>query len=713
MKTLLHPSSRRLRAFARGESDPAARRAATANHLTHCARCRAEVRWLREMAAAARVTHPAPAGAFETIRARLARGDRVLLPDIVMNAPSARRRYGPLAAAAGMALMVAGLLVVGPPDAGADKSELWIDPANPTRGATLTLRYRATSRLSGESVLRVRARYSVAGPRSPSYTVTLGELRRGSGDRFTGRITLPDSAVYAVLAIEDTAARFVDDHGQRWVVLRHDDRGVPDVEAFRAHYNDLRGRNTEHAVETLRRWVLLYPNHPAGWYFLQGEERIRLSGDEAEAANHRFRAELRRFEARAEADLPSLSEERLWYLGMLADALGDTVSRDRWRAAIIERFPTGGAALQQAAFLVATRHRGDPAGRLAALDSLWRLAPAAASQVAFDGANVAYQLGDPELMLTWTERFEMVRPELAPGYGLALIQYPATRDAGMARLREALRRLAAEPGERPLSFSAAEHAAAQRRLAGQYLAGLGRALLDDGNPAAALDTLDLALDAAWNPSLFRALGDARLAHGDTTGALEGYARLVADPNTDATFADSLRGRLAAVGDDPLGADWEDRVAAAREAMRRQFLAQSANRAPLRARLRLQALDGAPVELRLGEGEFTVVAFWSRYCPPSVADLERLDRAAARLRAQGIRFASVTDQLDGAAVAEYLHGRGLTMPVWLDPYRDAHNAFDNRATPSYMVVDRYGAIRFTSHSAEDLLRHVAVLQIPGG
>lgn len=73
--------------------------------------------------------------------------------------------------------------------------------------------------------------------------------------------------------------------------------------------------------------------------------------------------------------------------------------------------------------------------------------------------------------------------------------------------------------------------------------------------------------------------------------------------------------------------------------------------------------------------------------------------------------AIADENDGAELRRFLETGAHSLPTNLDPDRDRHNAFDNRLTPNYIVLDARGRIRFTSHSTEDLVRHVAVLGGP--
>jgi hypothetical protein len=76
-----HPPIEQLRAFAVDESTRRHRRR-TATHLAGCADCREKVAWVRELrvAAAEAMTLPAPAGAWEQIRARNTVGGSLILP---------------------------------------------------------------------------------------------------------------------------------------------------------------------------------------------------------------------------------------------------------------------------------------------------------------------------------------------------------------------------------------------------------------------------------------------------------------------------------------------------------------------------------------------------------------------------------------------------------------------------------------------------------
>lgn len=405
-----HPSFHRLRAFALAEDEARARRP-TARHLETCARCRARVHAIRDVIDDVRRPGAGAPFGFDRIADRIAAGDRVLLP-IERSRHQASRRPRRAIAVAAMIVLLLAAIIVGVPEAVAEKSELWFTPEKPRAGATLSLRYQATTRLRGEDRLIVRARYHTAARGLEPRTEVIGELRRSRGGRFEGSAALPDSAVYAVLAVENVDASFVDSYGERWEVLVHGEDGRPLFAALRARANDNRTRNTLIASEATRDMAELYPDRAESWYLLYGDETLDIPRDAIDSVNAIFRPELERLERVIGGDA-SIEPHELWYLTMLAGSLDETEAQERWSDTLIVRFPTSAAALTERAFRASGRYDGDIAGYLASLDSIWNAAPDSAIQAAYQGWQAAQKTDDAELMLLWAKRFERVWPEWA------------------------------------------------------------------------------------------------------------------------------------------------------------------------------------------------------------------------------------------------------------------------------------------------------------
>jgi thiol-disulfide isomerase/thioredoxin len=150
------------------------------------------------------------------------------------------------------------------------------------------------------------------------------------------------------------------------------------------------------------------------------------------------------------------------------------------------------------------------------------------------------------------------------------------------------------------------------------------------------------------------------------------------------------------------------VRAARGEMQDFVMRQVLNRA-VRGDVVLTDARGGRVRIDpAGEGP-TLVAFWSRWCPPSRMQLGELQRVAGELRGRGVRVVTVTDEAPGAELEAFVRESGLTFPIYHDTQRAARHALQNQGTPTYLVLDAQGRVRFDSHAPDDLLRQVEALR----
>jgi thiol-disulfide isomerase/thioredoxin len=154
--------------------------------------------------------------------------------------------------------------------------------------------------------------------------------------------------------------------------------------------------------------------------------------------------------------------------------------------------------------------------------------------------------------------------------------------------------------------------------------------------------------------------------------------------------------------------WPALVQAGRGELDAYVWSDSENRG-VRGEVHLTDLQGRRSSFVSASDAPTLIAFWSRSCPPSVEQLKRLDTLAAQLKAQGVRVFAVTGDSSTAEVGRYVRDAGYSFPVFLDVDGDAARGFDNRATPRYYVLDALGRIRFDNHAPDDVIRQVAALR----
>jgi thiol-disulfide isomerase/thioredoxin len=709
-----HPSFRRLSLHADGDLDAQAQHE-VALHLERCARCRATVERIRLLDAEARAlpAPPLPAGSLERLLARHRSGEQVLLPPGDPPVRQAARVRGWAAAAAIVAAVVMGAPFVFPgAELQANRSELVVSPAAPRPGATVRVEYRGGSRFAGEQRLRLRARYLKPGdPPVPGFgrQATVADLVRGEGGTFHGTLRLPDSVVYAAMAVEDPEGSQVDSNGRKlWELLVHDADGRPMLEALMQRQFDHLARNWELSHENARHAAALYPDRVIAWFNLYTSELASFSGPAEDSARARARARLAEFDRRLRPRTDLDVETELGIMARFAHEAGDTARRRYWRGRLLREAPNSIWGVQEQFFDVMAH---EPPQALARFDSLWSgIVSGPGTLIVLPvAAMLAESTGDPEAIRRWAARdlrhgYEPARAEYV---GEMLARHPALREEGMALLRGRLRELErVDDAVRPLEHGVADEMRERREAAGRVFATLGAALLESGRRGAALDTLARATETGWDAALFRQVAGLRLEAGDTAGAALPLALAATDPMSGAALRDSARVLLGSRFDE---AAWRGRLAAARSEMRARLFVHATDRR-LPRDVRLRDAEGRTVELReAAAGRPTFVAFWYRFCPPSAAQVPLLQRVATTARAQGHAVVTVSEPL-GPDFRRYLREQRLTLPVYEDPREELKKALGKWGTPEYYVLDADGRVRFGPLRSWHLTRVPALLDL---
>ena len=689
-----------------------ARDRALTEHRQRCAECESTVQFLTELDARAQQLplEAAPTALRARILASRAAGVRVLVPehvdafgddDVANDVPTVAAQ-GPrrtrwrisTTIAAGIAAWSAIALFRGTPviEAGMISGAMTLSTALPKAGEVVSVRYNAGALLGRPAELRLRARIRTVHGESYNVDVPVVEiatLQRTNGNEYVGRFTLPDSVVFAALAVEDTAALAVDDLGGRaWEVMRAGANGVPLLSALDQRNHDLMGRGWEEGLATTRRMMQLYPDSLGAWNWLQSfESWMSLETDSTRGAHRRA---LAMFDARHRTmrDLsPELIGATFWYTRR-----ADSVANAYWRERLLREAPTQSFAVQDRMLTIASRElptRRDTTTALAGLEQLWPDVPAdRASQVA---------TANPVDLRRWADRLIAVdsSPATARYVAVRLLAAPAWRDEGKRRLRAEIARLAnARTQLRALDESRTEQVERLARSQRLAMAQLGRALADDGAHRAALDTLALASAAGWDLSVFSTVRETSLRVGDSSTARTMSARISVDPSTTPSRRESLQSAgVTQVG----AAAWAELVRSAQRDLATRVMA-GAKRRVLPA-VSLRALDGSNAPLRsLLAPQVTVVVFWSTDCGPAVDALGEIQATAAALAKRGIRTITVVEQPQSTpALQNVLGTKSFTLPVYLDVGGAASKAFNNWGTPQAYLLDANGNVMFGATS----------------
>jgi thiol-disulfide isomerase/thioredoxin len=389
-----------------------------------------------------------------------------------------------------------------------------------------------------------------------------------------------------------------------------------------------------------------------------------------------------------------------------ASAVRDTTRERYWQERAVHENPTDLATVQQRVFMVYDQQHS-PETRLEAFERLWREAGGQSIQLGYDAFNLALRSGDATLVQRWGDRILASHPEAKALVGINYADIPVLRARGMDLIRAALRHLTDSTDDRrPLEDDAARYRIAAARGGQGLLLALGKALLREGQSRAALDTLDKAIGLGWNVGVFRATAEAELAVGDSSMAARWLAFAAADPTSAPSAADSTRARLGArIG----SARWTAWVDTASRELRQEILAAGER---VRAVTDLGLVDTVGLEASIGklaQDRPSVIAFVSRECPPSLAQLASLQIAANKLRNAGVPLLTIVREVPNAVVVRAFRSRGFALPLYFDTRGRASRALGQVGTPHYFVFDPLGGVRFESRSPDEILRQVAAIQ----
>jgi hypothetical protein len=665
----------------------------------------------RLVAAARELPGPTPtAEARARIAERVARGDVVFLPA----EESRRSAWAPRAwLAAAAAILVAVVLVVPgrPIMAGASVGTLTFSPGAAQRGAKLEVTYRPSELLASERTLRLRGRLRSSGHQPYYYrapSLDLGVLERAKDGSFRGRVALPDSVVYATFVVEKQDGSVVDHNSRRlWEVLVNGPDQKPLLSGLEQRLFDHMGRDWDVAYRTALEMAKHHPDEGLSWNYVLAYHRStfgRAAGDSLRISHKPKFIELST-RLRERTDLtPAQINGMVHY----AIAVADTGYR-YWIRRLQKEAPRHPWAVFSAASTILERHRTDPAAYDKEAEGLWMsiadtVGPAyhnfllQARQMAGDGAAAGFEKWSGRYM-----QYDEVRPEIRTIVYAMMTKWPELRATAVKGLRDVIAELES-PTSRDLTETVSSQPIANDELNRRARSELGVALLAQGDTISGIAELERAVSGTWNPALFSKVATVRLKMGDTASALPLIAQIASDPMTKPTTADSLS-RIAPTS------DWPRLVAAASDTMRQRVLRSSQGGRPAKEMKLVDHRGDTTTIAKESNRRVTVVLLWSRFCSPSQTELSRLDSLSAVVTRAGGIIVPVTQELPSAEVSSFLKGKKIQTQVYHDRWSQVSRSLELGGTPSYVVLDDQGRIRFRSDgvgSFESVIRQVLVL-----
>jgi len=621
-----------------------------------------------------------------------------------------------LAAIIGAAVLTAavGLTLVAR-EADAAKGELLFGDPTPLSGGTVTVEYRPGPALGQRARLVLRAEFhAVGGDRQEGsvWVTVVSTLERASARRFTGSFTLPDSAVYAVFVVEDEEARRIDTNGRAgWDLTVHGPDGRPLLDALVEKGEDLVDRNWELALTTARLATELYPEDPQAVAVLNSLEAHLFGAVTGDSLANAHWARWSRLEAAYSGEPDPEPAVRGW-LWVLARTVGDSASEARRREHMMNLSSRHWLVAQARLMRVMAEQYAQPEALLLSLEGLWDEFGPVYYQVPLQGLLASERVGRVEDLRGWANRYLLLRPGEVDWVAarLAASSLDSARQIGIEMLEVQVQELAGGGTGRPLFLTPAEKELEDARVRSGFRGQLGSALLAAGRAVDAIAELEQAVEIGWPLAVFRSLGEAKLITYDSAGALEAWANVAADPATAIAFEDSVESRLG--GGFDIGR-WRRLTQRGKTRMKAAIL-EGATRLEVKGRVALLDSAGRSTAFDdLRRGQVTVVAFWSRFCGPSIEQLPELMKLTRSLEDNGVRVLAITDEPPSQEVEEFVQRYAPGLRVFHDVRSDLTRALNQWATPEYYVLDRDGDVRFVLSRLSDLERQTAVLMVPDG
>jgi hypothetical protein len=706
--TISHPRFSELNRFADEELSSRRRKRVVA-HLGKCTECRKKVLSIRNLKRDIQDVpgHPAPAVVLQQVLERRDAGERIILP---LADPPAKRieLWHVLSGMAAATALVALVALFSTREARADWSELRFKPERPERGATIEVSYRATSMFAGEDHLNLRAHFRRPPDSSYNYSATyqvVTELLPDGDHVYSGTFQLPDSVVYASFAVEDPSGQRVDSKGSAlWELLVHKD-GKPEYAALDQRRKDWMGRSWEVLLETAELASQDYPESVEALFTFWSVQQMALGEAGFESGQSARSARFSQLHERYSRD-PSLSGDVLGYMYWISNFVVDSTRYgEYWLERLLKEAPAHPLAVQQRVLDIERKSGADDAAKLADLEALWNEVGPVQDFLPLAAMRNARNAGDSDAFLRWADRDEAMRPEVAWSVAVDLLDIPALREEGIARLRRVLQ--AADnydDSRRPLDVTVDQQRILDQRPRRLMLAELGEALVAVGKTKAGLDTLALAASDGWDPEVFQTIAEVKWALGDTTAALEMFSRVAVDPTMKPQVVDSVTStvRMAVSAH-----EWSRSLATARDEFTRRVRSQMTDHA-ITGDVVLR--DASGKERRLQEltgGKTTLLVRWFYDCVSCVENwlgYSELDW----LRRGDVTVLVLLSQAPSEEFRRRMAEGASSIPVLNDARGTAYRALNVFLMPNYVVLDPSLHVRYQGGRLDQAIRVVAAL-----
>ncbi len=118
-------------------------------------------------------------------------------------------------------------------------------------------------------------------------------------------------------------------------------------------------------------------------------------------------------------------------------------------------------------------------------------------------------------------------------------------------------------------------------------------------------------------------------------------------------------------------------------------------------LKLQSIEGKPVQLSDYKGKIVVLNFWATWCPPCRAEIPDLVSLQKQYAAQGVVVLGVSmDEGGPAKVASFAKKYGINYPVVMGDEKTSVAYGGIQVLPTTFIIDRKGNVVDALQGATD-------------
>jgi peroxiredoxin len=112
------------------------------------------------------------------------------------------------------------------------------------------------------------------------------------------------------------------------------------------------------------------------------------------------------------------------------------------------------------------------------------------------------------------------------------------------------------------------------------------------------------------------------------------------------------------------------------------------------------LTGKVVDLKELRGKVVVVNFWATWCEPCMAEMPSLERLRARFEGRALEVLTVNYGESTPRIRDFLQKQNISLPVLLDPDKEAAAAWRAGGLPITFLIDTRGRVRHYAFGERD-------------